>query len=337
MRKFACNYCLDQNSIVPTSPIPPHQSAIIVTSCTNRKKNTGEVITLPECGHAPTIEELAREWIASLAAAKQLETVLDLYQGRSFAEAKRAAKAATAQLYVASAGHGLVRSDQLLPSYNLTVAASPKNALHLTLTRLGKTPADWWQALTRQVDRPRSISALMNDSTVHNYNVLLAMPSAYLTMLSHDLANLSDQQITRLRIITSEFGAAQLSERLRPTVMPYDERLEGSTSYTGTRNDFAQRALRHFIVELGGHALPLNVAHAKVGLAMEALTKPVQPQRARRSDVELEEIILQNWHNHNGSQSALLRHLRDKLLVSCEQGRFRLLWQRVRSTFHDDK
>jgi hypothetical protein len=308
-----------------------HPRTIIITSCTNRKKNTGEIVALR--GHEATdsLEALVRAWVAAVDAAQRREPVLTLYQGRAFSEAKSAANVVGALLYVASAGHGLVHSEKLLPSYDLTVAANSSNALHLVLNRLRKTPADWWQTLTNEFKSARSLAALMSDPVLEAYTVLVAMPSTYLSMLQSDLASLSDQQISRLRIITSEFGTSQLPERLRDSVLPYDERLEGNAAYAGTRNDFAQRALRHFVVELQGHQIPLSIARERVANAMNVLVKPKLPHRERKSDSEIEELVLRNWHHHKGSQSALLRWLRDEQFVSCEQGRFRLLWRRVQS------
>lgn len=303
---------------------------ILVTSCTNRKKATGEVLRLHADDEAKTVELLARMWVARVNAAQHREPVNTLYQGRAFSEAKRTACVAMAPLYVVSAGHGIVNSDESLPSYDLTVAPAPDNPLHAMLDRMNKTATDWWQALTMSFAEPRSLVALFNNEISKNCIVLLAVPSTYLSMLHDDLMALCDEQIARLRIITSEFGATKLPAKLREMVLPYDERLEGIAAYAGTRNDFAQRALRHFVEELHGHELPIGIACERVASAMQALVKRTVPARERKSDEAIEDLILQNWNHYRGSQAVLLRWLRDEQLVSCEQGRFRALWHRVK-------
>jgi hypothetical protein len=308
---------------------PPH--TIIITSCTNRKKKTGGVVSLYASDAVTSVESLAQTWASRVNAAPHREPVRTLYQGRAFSEAKLAASAAGASLYVASAGHGLVDSESSLPSYDLTVAAAPGNQLHLILDRLQKSSADWWHALTTSFEYSRSLANFFDNHASQNCVVLLAMPSSYITMLRDDFARLNCHQASQLRIITSEFGASKLPDQIRKMALPYDERLDGCQTYAGTRTDFAQRALRHFVVELRGHELPLNVAREKVISAMQALAKPHPPQRERKSDDAIEDLIFQNWNHHRGSQSALLRWLRDQQLVSCEQGRFRVLWQRVKS------
>lgn len=310
--------------------MPPPQRTILITSCTNRKKATEEIARLYPDDEAESVELLARMWVSRVSAVGHRLPASVLYQGRAFSEAKRTAIAANAPLFVISAGHGVVNFDELLPAYNLTVATAPDNLLHSMLERLNKSSADWWQALTVSFAEPRSLAALFARETSKNCVILLAVPSAYLSMLHEDLASLNNDQIARLRIITSEYGASKLPEKLREMVLPYDERLEGSAPYAGTRNDFAQRALRHFVEELRGHELPFGIARERVDFAMEALTKRNPPVRERKSDEAIEELLLQNWNHCRGSQSGLLRWLRDDQLVSCEQGRFRVLWQRVK-------
>ncbi len=305
----------------------PH--AIIVTSCTNRKKNTGEVVALGGAIHAESLPALVRVWVSAIASAAQFETAISLYKGRSFSEAKLAAEAIGADLYVISAGHGLIHSEDRVPAYNLSVSASPGNELHHLLLGLQKTASDWWQLLTQQFAENRSLTAMMDRTDAEP--VLLAVPSPYLRLISQDLAGLKDEQVARLRIFTSEYGASELPPRLRCAVMPYDERLEGLPNFDGTRVDFPQRALRHFVVALKGHLLPLEVAKDRIVHSMNALVKPVLPKRAKKSDAEIAELIEQNWSRLNGSSTALLRFLRDDALVACEQGRFAMLRRGVQT------
>jgi hypothetical protein len=48
------------------------------------------------------------------------------------------------------------------------------------------------------------------------------------------------------------------------------------------------------------------------------------------SDQEIKEIIYKNWKKCGGRRENLLRYLRDKALVSCEQKRFGHLWNEVK-------
>jgi len=305
------------------------RDVVVITSCTNRKKKADTVLALEGTNTVASLIELARVWSQQVQALcrSEMQAAVELYAGRSITEAKRAAESLSAPLHIVSAGHGLLRPDDFIPSYNVTTSPTADNVLHQCLLRLGKSPADWWHALIHAVGSHRSLGHLLGQ--LPDATVLLAAPSAYLSLLASELAELSEGDIARLRIITSPRGASTLPARLQSTVMPYDERLEGLATYAGTRSDFSQRALRHFVTVLKSHSLPLDVAHQRVSEAMGALTKPVLPKRQRKTDEEIVALLHQNWMRFNGSTTALLRFLRDEALVSCEQSRFRLLREQV--------
>lgn len=305
------------------------RDVIVITSCTNRKKKASAVLALDGTDHADSLGALAERWKQQVHTVPERDLVAaaDLYGGRSISEARRAAERLAAPLYIASAGHGLLHAEDGIPSYDITASPSPENPLHRCLLRLQQSPADWWQALVQAFGPQRSLAALLAGSP--NTVVLLAVPSAYLGLLAGELAQLSDDAVARLRIVTSAHGASGLPARLQAVALPYDERLEGLAAYAGTRSDFPQRALHHFVAVLNGHEMPLEQARARVSEAMDALQKPSLPDRRRKTDAEIIELLRQNWDRLNGSATALLRYLRDDALVACEQSRFRALRQQV--------
>ncbi|MPW20155.1 hypothetical protein GCT13_25515 [Paraburkholderia sp. CNPSo 3157] len=228
-------------------------------------------------------------------------------------------------LHVISAGLGVIRGEDAIPAYNLTVAEGA-NSLKPLLAHLGKNPSDWWAALTAELGEPRSVRALLESNA--DALVLFALPGSYIALITEELSSLKPNQLRRLRIVTSVRGQSLVPERARHVVLPYDERLEGS-SYAGTRTDFPQRALRHFVEVLSGHRLPLDDARAAVSAAMLALKKPVIPVRERKTDSEILALLRKNWRRFDGTSSRLLRYLRDEALVACEQSRFRALWSHL--------
>jgi hypothetical protein len=311
------------------------RNVIVITSCTNRKKKGGSVLALEGTERVCSLGELAALWKQKVQAVdeRELSAAVDLYAGRSITEARRAADKLAAPLYIVSAGHGLVRGEDVIPAYDLTTSATPENALHRCLLRLEQSPADWWQALVEAFGKQRSLVELVAASS--SAVVMLAVPSAYLRLLADELAQLSDEAVARLRIVTSAHGASSLPVRLQAAALPYDERLEGLAAYAGTRSDFPQRALHHFVAVLQGHGLPLDVARQRVNEAMETLQKPLLPDRQRKTDEDIIALLRQNWQRFNGSSTALLRYLRDDALVACEQSRFRALHQRALSELND--
>lgn len=307
----------------------PVRDVIVMTSCTSRKRKVGTVLQLAAADTSASLHDLASQWQRQVQGVCEtnLFAASELYAGRAISEAKQTAEALGSPLYIVSAGHGVLRADEAVPAYDVTVSPAPDNRLHRCLVRLQKSPADWWQALIEAFGAQRSLADLITRSP--HATILLAVPSVYLSLLMSDLARLSDADIGRVRVLTSCHGATRLAPRFQHVVMPYDERLEGLPAYAGTRSDFPQRALRHFVTVLQGQTLPLEHAHEQVREAMAALQKPVLPPRERKTDDEIVTLLRQNWQRLRGSSTALLRYLRDDALIACEQSRFRTLHQRA--------
>jgi len=247
-----------------------------------------------------------------------MQTATELYKGRSIVDATTAAAAIEGRLFVVSAGLGLVAADDHVPNYDLTVVTGSPLADMLDNQGLG--PADWWVALHKERRLP--LSELVTTTTA-----FLALPASYLRLVRHDLALVPAAAAKRLRIFTSEAGRAAVPQRLMPCVVPYDDRLETVPGFNGTRAEFPQRALRHFVEQLKGHELSLTDGKQAVLESLATQQRRTVPDRARASDDEIRALLAARWHACNGSSGRLLRYLRDDAKVSCEQGRFRTLWR----------
>jgi hypothetical protein len=295
---------------------------IVITNCTNRKRVAGNPVTLSQNQLSGSLDTVAKRWVKALKKAPHTQHASNVYMGRAFSEANSAAALVGGDLYVVSAGLGLIKATDQIPAYDLTVAEG-SSSLGPLLSGLNKTSADWWSVLINELGPSRSIRSLVETHT--KTLMLFALPAGYVALIAQELSGLTAKQAEHIRIITSELGVESVPPKLRHVVLPYDERLEGS-NYAGTRTDFPQRALRHFVEELNGHALPLDKAQADVRLAMNALRKPVLPVRAKKSDEEILALLQKNWNRFDGASTRLLRFLRDDALVACEQSRFRSLW-----------
>lgn len=292
-------------------------TAVIVTNCTQRKSSRGR-LNLVQLPHRRGVERLAEAWQRLVGRASPAGLVQSLYRGRSIVDTAAAASHLGSSWYVVSAGLGLVRSDRPVPAYECTVATGSE--LSDRLKRLGATTADWWNAIT--APNPRPLSRLIARSPT-----LLALPSSYLRMIHDDLARVSAAKAGRLRIFTSTAGAKFVPGHLATCVMPYDDRLESVRNYAGTQSDFAQRALRHFVVALEAATLPLDEARARVSAALAHRPRRSRSMGRRMSDDEIQRVLTANWARHAGSSTRLLRYLRDEACIACEQKRFSRIWQ----------
>jgi hypothetical protein len=216
----------------------------------------------------------------------------------------------------------------MVPKYDLTVGTRTNDNLRAAMVQAEFSSAEWWDILSKRVGIAAPLTGLVRSRP--RSVILLALPASYLHMVSNDLALVRGQAARRLRIFTSEAGRAAVPAQLRPCVLPYDDRLESLKGYAGTRADFPQRALKHFVETLQGHQRPLDQAHAAVQAALAELPRRTVPTRQKRSDDQIKAILKKMWSHHQGSSTRLLRHLRDEALIACEQSRFRTLWHQVR-------
>lgn len=297
---------------------------LVVTSCSSRKA----VRPAPQLRAAALpfgcLAEVSAEWKGRVKDAEPHLPASALYRGRGFSLAASVAEAAGGTLRVVSAGLGLIDGDCPIPGYGLTVSLKVSDSV---LSRIDDsvTAADWWRAIRagdkRQIDEGC-------DSLV-----LVAMSSGYLRMIADDLASMAAFDAGRLRIFT---GAAfsDVDPRLRNVVLGYDKRLDGPDSpVPGTKADFAQRALYHFMTTILpiSHSGNFNEHNQRVFSALAGWSAPTKRSGQRKPDEEIKELMSKHWSRVEGNSHRMLRLLRDELAVACEQARFRDLFAQVQS------
>ena len=289
---------------------------VVVTNCTARKRTGVAVVRFDPLWAKLGLPQAVERWKATLATQAEVMPAGRLYVGRSISEAKAAASGINAEVFVVSAGLGLVSSERLVPAYDLSATAGD-SGLSPVLDTLGVSVIDWWHALTAR----QGLRWLLKRQPLSV--VLLALPADYLTLISGELRDMTAAEISRLRIFTSESGRRTLAD-IDPQIpaIPYDERLESIGGFAGTRADFPQRALRHFTSRLAAHTLPVDAAINEVRHALSAYERRTLPQRRRLDDQEICNLIRKGWHACRGNSAQLLRYLRDREQVACEQGRF---------------
>jgi hypothetical protein len=293
----------------------------IVTNCTQRKA-VGANVALDCLPETRGLEALANQWKRLVDRAPVAGTAASLYQGRSISDTALVATYLSSRWYVVSAGLGLISADQLVPSYDCTVVAGSN--LYNRLAHLRASDADWWAALT--ASQPHPLSRLISQGPT-----LLALPGSYLRMVLQDLSQVSHSGAECLRIFTSTAGVALVPDHLTACVMPYDDRLESVPGYSGTRTDFAQRAMRHFVIKLNAIRLSRDEAREKVKAALLRRPRPSRSKGIRLSDDEICKALLTQWARCEGRSTRLLRYLRDEAGISCEQKRFSRIWQSLTS------
>lgn len=245
----------------------------------------------------------------------------DLYAGRSFGLAERAALHCRASLFAVSAGYGLISADDEIPAYSVTVSGDSEDNI-LTIAG-GAKSSSWWKALPPM----RLGIADMADMDL----VMVALPAEYLAMIEDDLEELRRSIRGTLLIFACPGAARRISDKLARHVMPYGDVLEARESpVRGTGTDAAQRRLLHFATHLApdvtGRA-GLERARQAVKEFSEAATHQERKVGRPASDDEITTIITQIRSIKIKSWTAALRHVRSERGIACSQSRFQALFQ----------
>lgn len=294
----------------------------LVTNCTNRKALAPSVSA--RAIKARTLPTFVSAWQTKLRSASDSLPARELYLGRGFQEARRAWEETEAigeaDLFIASAGLGIVAANDKVPSYSITVAAQGEDSV---VSKLGLVDAStWWDALT---SRRHGLLARCAGADL----VIVALSSPYLGMMRHELAAVAASTPKRLRIIARNDPGRQ-EAALTQFWIPYDVRLNGAKSpYAGAESDFAQRALRHFVEHVLTDA-PRGSFQTHSDAVAHALSHMSRPRRTERTRLDDDQIVrLMRKIGPEAGAARMLRILRDENNVACEQSRCSALFKRA--------
>jgi len=301
----------------------------IVAPCSARKSMpvdlSARAVSLPRASQTA----LETAWCRRLDEVPAIVVAGDLYRGRGFATARRAAHRAGADMFIVSAGLGLVSAARKIPGYGLTVAGSagPDAIRGRIVGRF--EPASWWRAL-----QDGTYSTGFHQVFRREGLVLIALTHAYADLIVEELASLDDACLERLRIMGVGL-TSHLSERVRSaSLLPYDNRLD--RHLPGVRGDFCQRALSHFVDMLSGHAAAggrtgdIAGHRALVEAAMGHARTEVPPRRSRASDADISQRIAVRMSTDSRrlpGVAVLLRKIREEDGIACEASRFSRLYR----------
>jgi len=300
----------------------------LVTVCTNRKTIPPSERLQAELLPTGSQEAVGRVWRERLRDAEPRIAARNLYAGRGFCEALAVVEAHDADLWIASAGLGLVHGDEEVPGYDLTLSAGADSSIRRKVIGAFDA-ANWWSIIGRRRRPKRCLAALLGSNATGH--VVISLSGSYLELVQEDLLSVGTPALRRVRIV-GPLDLEQVAPRLRPLIMPYDDRLNGPESpLNGTRADFPQRAARHLLEHACAEGLsddPQEDAK-RVHRSLHDLAWPEQATRRQICDDDLVKVILSCWDRAAGQSTKMLRILRDQEGIACEQGRFVQLFKRA--------
>jgi hypothetical protein len=292
----------------------------VVVTCSNRKRLPAPPsLTARTLPHLP-LSERANEWIRRLeGSGAPLVGALDLYAGEHWSVVRALPSVATdartpIELWILSAGYGLIRADAKLRPYAATFSSGHAD----TVTANGYR-RQWWQMLAQWVGpdqgAPRSLAELAEQDP--NAIVIVALSPPYLDACSDDLT--AATAVLRRPVQLSVICTGAPRTTLPDHMLPGDARLQHVLG--GTRQALNVRILAHLLHEHGG---PLTCDEAADTLDRLLSRQPPIHRHDRRScsDAEVADFIRgQLRRDPSLSHSRLLRQFRDDG-NACEQSRF---------------
>lgn len=297
-------------------------AAAVLIPCSNRKSVRPDAKATAVALPRDIQVEVETAWRIRLAELPLACVAGALYAGRGIQLGRRAAEVTGGKLFIVSAGLGLVAADRKIPAYGLTVSGHGPESIAPKIA--GRFDVEeWWRSVSGS-KFSTDLAAIFQRA---DGAVLVALTQPYARLLSASFEALTCAEVARLRIVG--IGLAEIfSARVSRQVLPYDGRLD--SILPGTKTDFPQRALLHF-VENGLSTCPggdVNEHRAWVEKALNGRVAPARPVRLRLTDEEIV-ILIQRHLPEIQAVGRLLRVIRDREGVACEQARFTRLYKRA--------
>lgn len=305
----------------------------LITTCTNGKRSNGHnALNLADYSAGQISSSiLVKSWCSALHQAlltSKTIVVEDLYKGGHWSTAKQMIELYNLDLWVLSAGLGLLHSKQKVVPYNATFSSGYPESIPLFSKEYNGRSfyRSWWKGLTenspfKDANHP-TISALMQNRPCEFF-IICGSPD-YISAIEVDLMNgieyLKDPQ-KQLLIITSKGVSPRLSQYLLKT----DNKI---AKYLGCNMLMLNIGLaRHFVgIFTEKNEKNFRLLANQLGNEFEKLPEVLTIKGIKRTPIEVESFILSLMKKHTSlSATKALREFRDSG-NSFEEKRFRQIF-----------
>jgi hypothetical protein len=318
----------------------PQKFAAVFVTCTKRKTATAASATCLGRVAKGRPSAVAAAWIGRLEAQQTSRIpAARLYSGDHWKIASQLPNAAKqagviADLWVVSAGYGLIPSHAAVASYSATFSKGHPDEIE---TRLQPTPANpkasWWEELARWPGPLAGSARRIRDVARGNPRaplLVVASPS-YLEAIEVDLLEAAESLEHPSRLIIVAAGARK-SGALVPFLVDCDSGFQAALG--GARMSLNQRIARHIL--LNSPPWPWSAEGFSHTLASTCPKLHVAPRCTGKklTDSEVKRFLQKKMSSDPQCRpTGLLRELRSSG-ISCEQKRFKALFHQVAEARH---
>ncbi len=302
----------------------------VVVTCANRKCQT-----VPEHFRLQNLSveapgERCRAWLERLSSGSPTIAAKDLYAGEHWQVARNLPEAAgpSADLWVSSAGYGLISAAAPIHPYAATFAIGQPDSVATTSDAARR----WWRELSKwegpRAGEPRSFAALAEQDP--DSVIIAVMSDAYQRACSHDLEDAASRltDAENLSVFGPSGRCTEIDDLIVPVTAALRPAVGGSFQALNVRAaDYILRTARESGTPLRRSLLIKLINDATAAAPEDAGRRPAG---ARLVDDDIRAYIRECISHGPTSATKLLRLLRDSG-QSCEQARFKALFAEVSS------
>jgi hypothetical protein len=305
----------------------------ILSTCTNIKSQTVPDICSIEMFDGMEIAQACRNWKANLTLSGLPKVpAQSLYVGSHWKETLASVKVAQVQgftpdLFILSAGWGLVHQAQLITPYAATFANSGGDSIHRLNWPSELSTKErcrlWWESINDQFySMKRPLSERFSDEVDSLFLVILskdyyqAIEQELLEMVSkgHEILILSAGLFTQRKIAHPQ---------LKNNILPFNDKFKQMDPYLNKTNVSLNARLANWLLGTYADAVKMGVkTTVEILLDIEAsLPSMVRKDVVKMTDEEVLGFIAENFVPQVSTATQLLTILREQN-KSCEQKRF---------------
>ena len=238
----------------------------VVVSCTDRKSLTPDPRLRASALPATNLSDRLATWIDRLGNVRRTVTARNLYQGEHWAVARDLADRGGVEVWVASAGYGLVAIDTMIESYQATFAGHQAESVVLpgTSSSMDDDRSKWWSGLQ---DRGSSAGATIGELSSEG-PVIVAASRPYLIAMERELY--AAASVSPGRVMLSTVG--DVPSTLRSLNTPGDGSLR--TVLGGSMQAVTVRLAAKIVESIDETSLTMDAA-SELTLALMAQARPL--------------------------------------------------------------
>lgn len=317
----------------------------IVSTCTNQKRGTvSEELHLGSFA-GRFYREAAKQWIKALEAPQSTVPAHDLYLGSHWQESLATQTSGneqdlTSQLWVLSAGYGLVPATEKLAPYAASFAGGPDSIQNLNWPDDYSTrqkAQEWWSLLHHYRDQKnlRRFTSLARSRRP----LLIILSREYYAAIEPEIIDLVSAGVNLLLVSAGLYrNLTSVSPVVRPYVLPFSDAFKQVDPYLNKTNVSLNARLANWLVK--NHLKDLLGGVDVIGPMLKDVLDNLPPMERKEvipmSDDEVLAFIAKNHSETLNSATRLLRQLRDVEQKSCEQKRFGSLYRKFNQSHEQD-